>query len=156
MILKNLLVIIKKINQNQKLSIRNPTAIRPWQFVLEPLSGYLVLAERLFLKGTDFAQAWNFGPDNQDDKSVEWLISEFDNEYAGGNNFQIELNNDLPYEANYLKLDCSKSKKRLGWAPKLELKNSISMTSTWYKNFYKGNQDMYSFTVEQIKQFESI
>ena len=147
---------IKKINQKQKLSIRNPTAIRPWQYVLEPLSGYLVLAERLFLKGKDFAEAWNFGPDNQDDKSVEWLISEFDNEYAGGNNFQIELNNDLPYEANYLKLDCSKSKKRLGWIPKLELKNSISMTSAWYKNFYKGNQDMYSFTVEQIKQFESI
>ena len=147
---------IKKSNQRQKLSIRNPKAIRPWQFILEPLSGYLLLAEKLFLKGSDYAEAWNFGPDSQDDKSVEWLISKFNKEYIGDNNFKIDVSSNLPYEANYLKLDCSKSMKRLNWAPKLTIEKAISMTSAWYKNFYQANQDNYSFTVEQIKQFKSI
>ena len=147
---------IKKINQNQKLSIRNPTAIRPWQFVLEPLSGYLSLAEKLFTEGHAYAEAWNFGPDNQDDKSVEWLISKFDKEYCGGNNFKILLNDNLPHEANYLRLDCSKSIKKLDWSPKLNVEECILLTSNWYKNFYKKDKDMYAFSVEQIKQFESI
>ena len=147
---------IKKMNQNQKLSIRNPKAIRPWQFVLEPLSGYLSLAEKLFTEGHAYAEAWNFGPDNQDDKSVEWLISNFDKEYGGENNFKILLNDNLPHEANYLKLDCSKSIKRLDWSPKLNIEECILLTSNWYKNFYKKDKDMYAFSVEQIKQFESI
>ena len=147
---------IKKINQNQKIAIRNPTAIRPWQFVLEPLNGYLILAEKLFLKGSSYAEAWNFGPDSQDDKTVEWLISEFDKEYTGGGNVKIHENSDLPHEANYLKLDCSKSRKRLNWTPKLAIEKTLLMTSAWYKNFYKENQDMHSFTVEQIKQFNSL
>jgi len=145
---------IKKINQNQKLSIRNPTAIRPWQFVLEPLSGYLMLAEKLFVEGLDYAEAWNFGPDNQNNKSVEWLISELDKEYGEGNNFEIELNDTPLYEPNHLQLDCSKSMKRLNWSPRLTIEKSISMTCDWYKNFYGDNQDMYTFTLKQIKQFE--
>jgi len=147
---------IKKINQNQKIAIRNPTAIRPWQFVLEPLNGYLILAEKLFLKGSSYAEAWNFGPDSQDDKTVEWLISEFDKEYIGGGNVEIAENSGLPQEANYLKLDCSKSRKRLNWNPKLDIEKTISMTSAWYKNFYKEDQDMYSLTVDQINQFNSL
>jgi len=147
---------IKKMNQNQKLSIRNPKAIRPWQFVLEPLSGYLSLAEKLFTEGHAYAEAWNFGPDNQDDKSVEWLISNFYKEYGVENNFKILINDNLPHEANYLKLDCSKSIKRLDWSPKLNIEECILLTSNWYKNFYKKDKDMYAFSVEQIKQFESI
>ena len=147
---------IKKINQHQKLTIRNPNSIRPWQFVLEPLSGYLKLAEKLFSEGPAFSEPWNFGPDSQDGKSVEWLISKFDKEYGGGGNFEIESNNNLPYEANYLKLDCSKSNKRLNWSPKLSIEQSISMTSAWYKNFYENNLNMHTFSLDQIKQFESI
>ena len=147
---------IKKINQNQKLSIRNPRAVRPWQFVLEPLNGYLILAEKLFLDGQHYSESWNFGPDNQDDKSVEWLISKFDKEYGEGSNFEIESTENSLHEAKNLKLDCSKSMKRLNWSPKLNIEKSISMTCAWYKNFYKGDQDMYSFSAEQIKQYESI
>ena len=147
---------IKKINQNQKLSIRNPRAVRPWQFVLEPLNGYLILAEKLFLDGQHYSESWNFGPDNQDDKSVEWLISKFDKEYGEGSNFEIESTENSLHEARNLKLDCSKSMKRLNWSPKLNIEKSISMTCAWYKNFYKGDQDMYSFSAEQIKQYESI
>jgi len=147
---------IKKINQHQKLTIRNPNSIRPWQFVLEPLSGYLKLAEKLFSEGPVYSESWNFGPDSQDSKSVEWLICNFDREYGGGGNFEIESKNNSPYEANYLKLDCSKSIKRLNWAPKLSIEKSISMTCAWYKNFYEKNLDMYTFSVDQIKQFESI
>ena len=69
-----------------------------------------MLAEKLFLEGLGYAESWNFGPDNQDDKSVEWLISEIDKEYGGGNNFEIELNENHFYEANHLHLDSSKSK----------------------------------------------
>ena len=144
---------IKKINQNQKLTIRNPNSIRPWQFVLEPLSGYLKLAEKLFSEGPAFSEPWNFGPDSQDGKSVEWLISKFDKEYGGGGNFEIESKNNPPYEANYLNLDCSKSIKRLNWAPRLTIDKAISMTCDWYKNFYGDNNNMYTFTLEQIKQF---
>ena len=147
---------IKKINQNQKLTIRNPNSITPWQFVLEPLSGYLKLAEKLFSEGPAFSEPWNFGPDSQDGKSVEWLISKFDKEYGGGGNFEIESKNNPPYEANYLNLDCSKSIKRLDWTPKLSIEQSISMTCAWYKNFYENNLDMYAFSVDQINQFESI
>jgi len=147
---------IKKINQKQKLTIRNPESIRPWQFVLEPLSGYLRLAENLFTEGSKYAESWNFGPGNQDDKSVQWLISKFDKEYGGGENFEIEFKNNLPYEAGYLKLDCSKSIKKLKWEPKLSIEQSISMTASWYKNFYSDNLDMHTFSVDQIKQFESI
>ena len=147
---------IKKINQNQKLSIRNPRAVRPWQFVLEPLNGHLILAEKLFLDGQHYSESWNFGPDNQDDKSVEWLISKFDKEYGEGSNFEIESTENSLHEAKNLKLDCSKSMKRLNWSPKLNIEKSISMTCAWYKNFYKGDQDMYSFSAEQIKQYESI
>ena len=147
---------IKKIQQKQKLVIRNPESIRPWQFVLEPLNGYLRLAEKLFQNSLDYAESWNFGPDNQDDKSVEWLISKFDKEYGEGSNFEIESTENSLHEAKNLKLDCSKSMKRLNWSPKLNIEKSISMTCAWYKNFYKGDQDMYSFSAEQIKQYESI
>lgn len=147
---------IKKIHKNQKISIRNPKAIRPWQFILEPISGYLILAEKLFLEGVSYSEAWNFGPDTKDDKSVEWLISNFDKEYGGKDNFEIKSNDSSSHEAKYLSLDCTKAKKRLNWSPKLDIEKSISMTCSWYKNFYKDNQDMYSFTVEQIKQYELI
>ncbi len=147
---------IKRIDKNKKLSIRNPKAVRPWQLVLEPLNGYLMLAEKLFLEGIDYAESWNFGPDNQAEKSVEWLISRFDKEYGGGNNFEISAAESSPHEAQNLRLDCSKSMQRLNWSPKLNIEKSISMTCAWYKNFYKDNQDMYSFSVEQIKQYELI
>jgi hypothetical protein len=74
----------------------------------------------------------------------------------GGGNFEIESKNNPPYEANYLKLDCSKSIKRLDWTPKLSIEQSISMTCAWYKNFYENNLDMYRFSVDQINQFELI
>ena len=147
---------IKKIQQKKKLVIRNPESIRPWQFVLEPLNGYLMLAEKLFQNSADYSESWNFGPNKQDDKTVEWLISKFDNEYGGGGSFEIESKNNSLYEANYLKLDCSKAIKRLNWIPKLSIEQSISMTCAWYKNYYLDNTNMYEFSVGQIKQFESI
>jgi len=149
---------IKKIQQKQKLVIRNPESIRPWQFVLEPLNGYLMLAEKLFQNSLDYAESWNFGPNKKDDKTVEWLISKFDKEYGdgNGNSFQIASSKESIHESKYLKLNCSKSIGRLNWSPKLSIEKSISMTCDWYRNFYKDNQDMYSFSVKQIKQYESI
>ena len=115
-----------------------------------------MLAEKLFQNSADYSESWNFGPNKQDDKTVEWLISKFDNEYGGGGSFEIESKNNSLYEANYLKLDCSKAIKRLNWIPKLSIEQSISMTCAWYKNYYLDNTNMYEFSVGQIKQFESI
>ena len=147
---------IKKIQQKQKLVIRNPESIRPWQFVLEPLNGYLILAEKLFQNGIDYAESWNFGPNKQDDKTVEWLITEVNKEYGDKNNFKIVSNKEPFHESKYLKLDCSKSIGKLNWSPKLSIEKAILMTCAWYKNFYTDKQDIYSFSVEQIKQYESI
>ena len=147
---------IKKIQQKEKLVIRNPRSIRPWQFVLEPLNGYLILAEKLLQDSSGFSESWNFGPNEQDDKTVEWLISKFDKEYEDGSNFQVALNKESFHESKNLKLDCSKSIDRLNWSPKLDIEKSILMTCEWYKNFYKENQDMYFFSAQQIKHYESI
>ena len=88
---------IKNIQQKQKLVIRNPESIRPWQFVLEPLNGYLMLAEKLFQNTVDYSESWNFGPNKKDDKTVEWLITKFDKEYCDGtgNSFQIISSKDF-------------------------------------------------------------
>ena len=117
-----------------------------------------MLAEKLFQNSLDYAESWNFGPNKKDDKTVEWLISKFDKEYGdgNGNSFQIVSSKESFHELKYLKLDCSKSIGRLNWSPKLSIEKSILMTCAWYKNFYKDNQDMYSFSLEQIKQYESI
>ncbi|MAR99791.1 MAG: CDP-glucose 4,6-dehydratase [Nitrosomonadales bacterium] len=147
---------IKKIEKDQTLLIRNPDATRPWQFVLEPLNGYLILAEKLFLNSKEYSESWNFGPDNNQNKSVKWLVSKFDKEYGKTNNFEIKVNENQNQEAKYLELDCSKSIKRLNWKPKLNIEKCISMTCAWYKNFYSNDKDMYEFSVEQIKQFELV
>jgi CDP-glucose 4,6-dehydratase len=123
---------IRAVSKGEELKIRNPYAIRPWQHVLEPLSGYLMLAERLYNDGPEYAQAWNFGPDDNDAKNVEWITTRFCNLWGNGASFEIDQN-PHPHEASYLKLDCSKAKAKLGWSPKWDLEKSLESIVEWYR-----------------------
>lgn len=128
---------IKSISKGEKLKIRNPYAIRPWQNVLEPLIGYLTLAEKLFTDGAFYAQAWNFGPDDKDSKNVEWIANKLCSIWGEDAAYEID-SSPQPHEANYLKLDCSKAKALLDWHPKMDLEDSIKHIVEWNKAFLNG------------------
>lgn len=135
------------------VSLRNPQAIRPWQHVLEPLSGYLMLAERLYVVGQTFAEGWNFGPAEEDAKSVEWIAQEIASLWEG---MRWEKDHaSHPHEAHYLKLDCSKARTRLGWVPRLSLADALLWTVLWYKAYDNG-LDMRSLSEQQIKQYSGL
>jgi len=131
--------------------IRNPHAIRPWQHVLEPLSGYMLLAERLYEIGADYAEAWNFGPEDHDAQPVNWIIDQLKLEWGGSACWNIDPGIH-PHEAHYLKLDCSKAKNRLGWYPTWNLSQSLEKIVEWHKLMQQG-ANMKSVTLDQISAF---
>lgn len=136
---------------NQPIIIRNPQAIRPWQYVLEPLNGYLMLAQRLWEQGTDYAEGWNFGPNDEDAKPVSWIVEQLIQIWESNLIWQMD-DRCHPHEAHYLKLDCSKAKDRLGWKPYLNLQSALILVGEWYKSYLNG-KDMAMVTRQQIKQF---
>ena len=139
---------------NQPVIIRYPDAIRPWQHVLEPLNGYLELAEHMWEHGSDFNGGWNFGPDSDDCKPVHWILETLDKQWEGG--IQWEQNTaENPHEATYISLDCSKSKQLLGWSPKLKLANALEMLVDWYQG-YSNNDNMRDLSINQLDNFENI
>lgn len=142
---------IRAISKNEKLKIRSPYAIRPWQHVLEPLTGYLTLAEKLFTHGPSYAQAWNFGPDDSDAQNVEWITKHICDMWGEGASYEIDKN-PQPHEANYLKLDCSKAKAELDWVPKWNIKITLKSIVDWNKAFLNGD-DMCRITESQIKKY---
>ena len=142
---------IRSISKGEKVKIRSPYAIRPWQHVLEPLTGYLALCEKLFTNGHAFAEAWNFGPDDKDAKNVEWITKTICDLWADGAQFEIDTN-PQPHEANYLKLDCSKAKAELGWIPKWDIETTLKSIVDWNKSFIKGD-DMLTVTENQINDY---
>ena len=142
---------IRAITKGEEVKIRSPYAIRPWQHVLEPLSGYLMLSERLYTEGPKFAGAWNFGPDDKDVKNVEWIAERFFNIWGEGVNFTIDKNPHL-HEANYLKLDCSKVKSELTWFPKWDIITSLESVVTWYKAYLNGSK-VRNITEMQISDY---
>jgi CDP-glucose 4,6-dehydratase len=128
--------IVKSINDNTTFKIRNPKAIRPWQHVLEPLSGYLILGEKLLLKKAQYATEFNFGPDENNIRKVEEIIEEFKNNWQ---DFNIE-NSSLNFkETNILKLNSLKAKTFLNWLPLLDFNKTIKFTINWYQNYYNNN-----------------
>ena len=112
------------------LVIRNPHAIRPWQHVLEPLAGYLMLAERLCERGDEFAEAWNFGPDPDSEKTVGEVSDKLVGYWRGGAQWRSD-STPQPHEAGFLKLDSSKARARLGWRPRLSLDEALRMSVDW-------------------------
>lgn len=142
---------IRALLRGEKVAIRNPHATRPWQHVLEPLDGYLLLAERLFEKGVEYAGAWNFGPHDSDAKPVEWIVKRMCGSWGDEAGYVVE-SGDHPHEANYLKLDCSKAKAQLGWTPRWNLYKALDMIINWVKAYEKGIE-MKDICLMQIEEY---
>lgn len=124
--------IIRAFEINETVRIRNPNAIRPWQHVLEPLGGYIRLAEHLFIDGIQWTEAWNFGPKEDDAKPVEWILKEIAQLWGENAAWCID-EGEQPHEANYLKLDCSKAHSRLRWQPRWTLDQALRQIVIWHK-----------------------
>ena len=143
---------IKAINNGQKIEIRNPIAVRPWQHVLEPLSGYLLLGEKLLQEGNKYAEGFNFGPNEESVLRVAEVADKVCKFYGKGE--VVIHKKDNLHEANLLMLNIEKAEKVLGWTPTYTADKAIEETVNWYKYFYEGKKDLYEFTVKQIKGYE--
>jgi len=146
--------IISAFSEGRPVVIRSPHAIRPWQHVLEPLRGYLMLAERLYSDGVAYAEGWNFGPNEADVKSVEWIVGTLAEQWGNDANWTLDQSTH-PHEATYLKLDISKARSRLGWQPALALSQSLQMIVDWYRD-YKNKADMRYVVLEQISTYSTL
>jgi CDP-glucose 4,6-dehydratase len=146
--------LIRAFSSGKAANIRRPDAIRPWQHVLEPLSGYMLLAQRLFEHGAEAAQAWNFGPREEDARPVRWVAQSL--AQAWGKNAQWTVDKQAhPHEAHYLKLDCSKARAELGWSPRLALPTAIEWTVRWHREVENG-ADACAVCERQIDDFEKL
>ena len=134
--------------------IRNPLSIRPWQFVLEPLRGYLMLAERLTEDGARYASAWNFGPAESDTKPVSWIANRMVSEWGDGASWTQD-DAVHPQESHFLKLDASKARTCLGWNSTLPLPEALSWIVEWYRAFESGS-DLGRLTRSQIEQYQAM
>jgi CDP-glucose 4,6-dehydratase len=143
--------ILKSWLTGESVVIRYPQAIRPWQHVLEPLNGYLTLAERLYQDGVTYSGAWNFGPNESDAKPVVWIVEQLRALWGGEVSWTQETTTQ-PHEAHYLKLDCSKARSLLKWLPKLELNTALAWVVDWTKAF-QSEMNMRDVTIAQINQF---
>ncbi len=144
---------MRAIAAGRPVRIRNPQAIRPWQHVLEPLSGYLALAERLATDGAAYAEAFNFGPHDTDAHPVEWIVRHLCDSWGDGAAWELDAA-PQPHEATYLKLDCSKARARLQWQPRWTLGHAIERIVAWHKA-QAGGADMHAFTLAQIADYQS-
>lgn len=146
--------IIRAFLAAEPVTIRNPQAVRPWQHVLEPLLGYLQLAQALWTTGAEFADGWNFGPDENDAREVAWIVQNMVELWGGAASWQHD-NSVQPHEAAFLKLDCGKARTRLGWTPTLGLARALQWTMAWYAARRDG-ADMRAFSLAQIADFEDL
>jgi len=146
---------VRAIQRGQPLVVRNPKSVRPWQHVLEPLAGYLELAERLYTEGDKWAGAWNFGPRDEDAVTVAELATMIMRLWGKGD-WEAASEQEAPREARYLKLDCSKARQILRWRSRLTLEEAVRMTVAWYRRARAAElgREMYDFTCEQIRDYE--
>jgi CDP-glucose 4,6-dehydratase len=145
--------IFRSLIFGEKLEIRNPHSIRPWQHALEPLNGYLKLAENLYKGEKNCASAWNFGPEEADSKPVGWILREIKRIWNEPVNWEI-AEGIQPHEARLLKLDSAKAKGELNWSPKLSLDEAVGMTVEWYRGF-KDKKDLIELTNDQIDFYQN-
>ena len=143
--------ILSAMSKGEPVCIRSPQAVRPWQHVLEPLSGYLSLAEKLYENGDEFAEAWNFGPNDVDAKPVQWIVEQLSELWGEGATWKVDTGQH-PHEAHYLKLDCSKAYNRLHWRPKWNLSQTLAKIIAWQRAYLK-KKDMRAKSIEQINEF---
>ncbi|MEP7098993.1 MAG: CDP-glucose 4,6-dehydratase [Burkholderiales bacterium] len=145
--------ILRAFERNEPVRIRNPHSTRPWQHVLEPLSGYLSLAEHLWEHGQTFAESWNFGPRDDDARPVLWIVEHMAAVWGNGAGWQMD-GGEHPHEANYLKLDISKARQRLGWRPRWDLDTALGHITHWHQAWLAGD-DMRALCLAQIGQYKN-
>jgi CDP-glucose 4,6-dehydratase len=143
--------IIRSLLTKESVRIRNPHAIRPWQHVLEPLSGYLKLAQKLYDDGSNYSEGWNFGPLDEDAKPVEWIVERMCRQWGNGACYDIDKG-DHPHEAHYLKLDCSKARSGLGWHPRWGLEKALDSIIEWTQHYSAGD-DLRQVCLGQISEY---
>lgn len=142
---------IRALLHGEEINVRYPDSVRPWQHVLEPLCGYLMLAQKLCEEKAVYSGAWNFGPDEHDVKTVEWIVNRICKKWEGAAVYKKQAG-DHPYEAHCLKLDCSKAKEKLGWYPLWDLEAAIDRVMEWALA-YRGNRDVADVCLKQIKEY---
>jgi len=146
--------IIAAFSRGEKVRIRYPNSIRPWQHVLEPLHGYMLLAEKCAENFGSFSGAWNFGPVDSDAKPVRWVVETLSSLWGQGASWEL-TQGEHPHEAGYLKLDISKSRGRLGWEPRLQLVQALKMIVDWNHRYFRG-EDARKITLDQIREFQKL
>jgi len=141
---------MRALSKGESIIIRNPSVIRPWQYVLEPLSGYLLLGALMYKNGVKYSDAWNFGPNDESIITVEELVKLVIKHWGSGT-YTVDTSSH-PHEARLLKLDSSKARALLGWKPIYDIYEAVKITISWYKNFYNNvcKEDLYEFTVKDI------
>ena len=145
---------IRSFARNQPVEIRSPGAIRPWQHVLEPLCGYMALAERLASDhGHDYAEGWNFGPAERDCRPVSDLVDTLSKSWGEGAAWRLS-DKPHPHEAATLKVDASKARARLGWHPRLNVEEALAWTADWYREQVRGASAV-ELTLGQIERYEA-
>jgi len=144
---------LKAFSSSKPVIIRNPLATRPWQHVLEPIAGYLELAEKLYHYKDSFAEAWNFGPNDEDCKSVGEVIDSLIKHWPSSASWELDQEAQ-PHEAQSLKLDISKAKGRLNWCPQWRIEKSLQEIVNWH-NFWLIGEDMKNITLNQINEYET-
>jgi CDP-glucose 4,6-dehydratase len=144
--------ILRAFEKEESVVIRNPLSTRPWQHVLEPLSGYLVLAQSLYSSSGDkFAEGWNFGPTDEDCKSVKYILDNMVEKWGDGASWKLDTDAN-PHEAGFLKLDISKAKSFLKWNPKWRLDTTLDLIVNWHQQFL-SKENMQEVCLAEIKQF---
>jgi len=143
--------ILRAFEKGEPVVIRNPNATRPWQHVLEPLSGYLVLAQRLWDDGASFASAWNLGPRDEDARPVQWIVERLVDLWGDGARWQLD-GGGHPHEAHFLKLDISKARASLGWHPRWRLSEALDHIVTWHRAWLAGD-DVRALCLRQIDKY---
>ena len=144
---------VRAFLSGNKIKIRYPDAVRPWQHVLEPLNGYLLLAKYLYEEGGEYSGGWNFGSHASDTKSVRWIVERVIELWGDQALWEVDSNRNS-YEATHLRLNWEKANTRLGWTPKWNLEFTLEKTIEWYKRFKNGD-DMLPYTMEQIKSYST-
>jgi len=143
--------ILNAFENKQAVIIRNPKSTRPWQHVLEPLSGYLVLAQHLYNDPQDYAEGWNFGPKDEDAKPVDWILDKMVDKWQGNASWQLD-NDSHPHEAGFLKLDISKAKSKLNWQPTWQLEKTLERTTQWHQ-MWLNKVDMQHICLNEINDY---
>ncbi len=146
--------ILRAFQDGEPVVVRNPHSTRPWQHVLEPLSGYMRLAERLHTGGQAFAGPWNFGPAESDARPVSWIADRMAAQWGHGAGWQIDADAGAPHEAHYLKLDCSKARSALGFVPHWPLQTALERIVAWHRAWLEGD-DMRAHCQREIADFSA-